>query len=70
MLQNFVSVTTPSLEIFFKYFLIFFLLSDTHLFHCILDFFSFSLVEFLQKLIPNLYLVHIFFLRFLFIKVA
>ena len=70
MFENFVSVTTPSLEIFLKYFLIFFLLNDTHLFRCILDFSSFSLVEFLQKLIPNLHLVHIFFLKFLFIKGA
>ena len=56
MLQTILFLTTPSLEIFLEYFLILFFLRDTHLFLCILYFFSLSLVEFLQKLFLNLLL--------------
>ena len=44
MLQKFLFVITPVLEIFLRYFLIHFFLWDTHLFHCILYFFLFFLV--------------------------
>ena len=58
MLQKFLFVITPVLEIFLKYFLILFFLWDTHLFHCILYFLKFFLVGLLQKLFLNLLLVY------------
>ena len=49
-------VTKPSSEIFLKYFLILFTIRNTYLFHGILCFLNFILVEFLQKLFLNLLL--------------
>ena len=70
VLQNCLFVIIPLLYILKKFCVIDFLLSETHLFRCFLQDFSFCLVEFLKHLFLSILLVQITSLSSLFINGA